>query len=284
MRLAVYQFAPQLGDVAANLDTILRQVTDVDADLVLFPECALTGYGFESAEEAVRVAEPIPGPSTELIAQACRDLDRWAIFGMLERDPATGALYNSAAVIGPGVVVGAYRKNHLPFLGVDRFAAKGDRGLPVFTTPFGKIGVLICYDLAFPEAARVLKLAGAQLLCVPTNWPEAASISCDYAPFVRAHENHIHMATANRVGEESGFRFLGRSRIIDCTGDLRAAAGDGKALLTAELDLEQSLHSRKVIVPGRYEVDRIGHRRPELYGPISSAPANPAAPPNHRSQ
>ncbi|HZL73295.1 MAG TPA: carbon-nitrogen hydrolase family protein [Planctomycetota bacterium] len=271
MKLAVYQFAPRLADVAGNLDTILRQVTEVDADLVLFPECALTGYGFESAEEAVRVAEPIPGPSTELIAQACRDLDRWAIFGMLERDPATGALYNSAAVIGPGVVVGAYRKNHLPFLGVDRFAAKGDRGLPVFTTPFGKIGVLICYDLAFPEAARVLKLAGAQLLCVPTNWPEAASISCDYAPFVRAHENHIHVATANRVGEESGFRFLGRSRIIDCTGDLRAAAGDGKSLLTAELDLEQSLHSRKVIVPGRYEVDRIGHRRPELYGPVAEA-------------
>ena len=190
---------------------------------------------------------------------------------MLERDPESGALYNSAAVIGPGVVAGVYRKNHLPFLGVDRFAAKGDRGLPVFTTPFGKIGVLICYDLAFPEAARVLKLGGAQLLCVPTNWPEAASISCDYSPFVRAHENHIHVATANRVGEESGFRFLGRSRIIDCAGDLRAAAGDGKALLTADLDLEQSVHSRKVIVPGRYEVDRIGHRRPELYGPVTEA-------------
>jgi len=114
----------------------------------------------------------------------------------------------------------------------------------------------------------VLKLKGAQLLCVPTNWPEAAAISCDYAPFVRAHENHVHVATANRVGEEAGFRFLGRSRIIDCTGDLRAAAGDGKALLTSELNLEQSLHSRKIIVPGRYEVDRIGHRRPELYGPV----------------
>jgi predicted amidohydrolase len=271
MKLAVYQFAPKLGDVPGNLDAILRQVTGVEADLVLFPECALSGYGFESAEDAVRAAETIPGPSTELIAKACRDLDRWAIFGMLERDRATGALYNSAAVIGPGVVAGVYRKNHLPFLGVDRFAAKGDKGLPVFQTPFGKIGVLICYDLAFPEAARVLKLKGAQLLCVPTNWPEAAMISCDYAPFVRAHENHIHVATANRVGEESGFRFLGRSRIIDCTGDLRAAAGDGKALLSAELDLEQSLHSRKVIVPGRYEVDRIGHRRPELYGPVSEA-------------
>jgi len=271
MRLAVYQFAPRLGDVPSNLDAILRQVADVEADLIVFPECALSGYGFESAEEAVRAAEPIPGPSTELIARTCRDRDRWAIVGMLERDPATGALYNSAAVIGPGVVAGVYRKNHLPFLGVDRFAAKGDRGLPVFTTPFGKIGVLICYDLAFPEAARVLKLGGAQLLCVPTNWPEAASISCDYSPFVRAHENHIHVATANRVGEESGFRFLGRSRIIDCAGDLRAAAGDGKALLTADLDLEQSVHSRKVIVPGRYEVDRIGHRRPELYGPVTEA-------------
>src|SRR5688572_6847371 len=120
MNLAVYQFAPKLGDVPGNLDAILRQVADVDADLILFPECALSGYGFESAEAAVRAAEPIPGPSTELVAQRCRDLDRWAIFGMLERDPATGALYNSAAVIGPGVVRGVYRKNHLPFLGVDR--------------------------------------------------------------------------------------------------------------------------------------------------------------------
>src|SRR5688572_10840170 len=271
MHLAVYQFAPVLGNVGANLDTILRQVTDVDADLVLFPECALTGYGFESAEDAVRIAEPIPGPSTELIARACRDLDRWAIFGMLERDPATGALYNSAAVIGPGVVAGVYRKNHLPFLGVDRFAAKGDRGLPVFTTPFGKIGVLICYDLSFPEAARVLKLQGAQLICVPTNWPEAASISCDYSPFVRAHENHIHVATANRTGEESGFRFPGRSRIIDCTGNLLSAAGDGKSLLSAELDLAASVPSRQVIVPGKYEVDRVGHRRPDLYGPVAES-------------
>jgi predicted amidohydrolase len=270
MKLAVSQFSPKLGDVPGNLDFILKQVSTVDADLVLFPECALTGYGFESAEEGVRVAEPIPGPSTELVAQACRDRDLWAVFGMLERDPATGALYNSAAVIGPGVVRGAYRKNHLPFLGIDRFTAKGDRGLPIFETPFGKIGVLICYDLSFPEAARVLKLGGAQLLCVPTNWPEAASISCDYSPFVRAHENHLHVATANRVGEESGFRFPGRSRIVDCTGALLAAAGDGNALLTAELDLAASDRSRTVIVPGRYEVDRIGHRRPDLYGPVSA--------------
>jgi len=216
----------------------------------------------------VRVAEPITGPSTELIARTCRDLDRWAIVGMLERDAATGALYNAAAIIGPGVVVGSYRKNHLPFLGVDRFAAKGDLGFPVFQTPFGKIGVLICYDLGFPEAARVLRLQGAELICVPTNWPEAASISCDYSPFVRAHENHVHVATANRVGEESGFRFPGRSRIVDCTGNLLAAAGDGTALLTADLDLSRSSQSRDVIVPGRYEVDRIGHRRPELYGRV----------------
>ena len=141
--------------------------------------------------------------------------------------------------------------------------------MDVWPTPFGKVGVLICYDLGFPEAARVLKLKGAQLICVPTNWPEAASISCDYSPFVRAHENHVHVATANRSGEESGFRFPGRSRIVDCTGGLRSAAGDGKALLVADLDLAESDRSRHVIVPGRYEVDRIAHRRPELYGPVT---------------
>ncbi|HEY3226288.1 MAG TPA: carbon-nitrogen hydrolase family protein [Planctomycetota bacterium] len=272
MKLAVYQFAPALGEVPRNLDVILRQVAGIDADLVVFPECALSGYGFESAEDAVRAAEPIPGPSTELLAQACRDRDRWAIVGMLERDTATGALYNAAAVIGPGTIAGVYRKMHLPFLGVDRFAARGDRGFQVFETPFGRIGVLICYDLSFPEAARVLKLKGAQLLCVPTNWPEAATISCDLSPFVRAHENHVHVATANRIGEESGFRFLGRSRIVDCEGRLRSEAAADKAILIAELDLAESDQSRKVIVPGRYEVDRIAHRRPEFYGPVAKVP------------
>jgi predicted amidohydrolase len=272
MKIAVSQTEPKLGDVPHNLDGLLRHVSEIDADLILFPECALTGYGFESVEDAVAVAETIPGPSTEVLASACRDFDSWAIVGLLERDAKTGALYNSAAVIGPGVVAGVYRKAHLPYLGVDRFATPGDRGFPVFQTPFAKIGVLICYDLSFPEAARVLKLRGAQIVCVPTNWPDAATVSCDHAPFVRAQENHIHVATANRVGEESGFRFRGRSRIVDCTGKVLAEAGSTKAILTADLDAAASDRNRVVMVPGRYELDRIAHRRPEFYGPVVEMP------------
>jgi predicted amidohydrolase len=161
-----------------------------------------------------------------------------------------------------------YRKLHLPFLGCDRFAAPGDLPLAVADTPLGRIGLSICYDGSFPESARVLKLRGAQLIVLPTNWPEAATISRAYQSIVRAFENHVHYAACNRVGSEGGFRFPGDSKIVDCTGRVVAQSGDGEALLLAELDLPAADVNRIVNVPGKYELDRIAHRRPEHYGAI----------------
>lgn len=266
--VAVVQFAPKLGNVPHNLERIASGIDEAETSLVVFPECALTGYGFDSRGEADRVAEPVPGPSTERIAAACRKADRWAVVGLLERDG--DRLFNAAAVIGPPGLASVYRKMHLPFLGVDRFATPGDRGFPVFDLPFGRIGVLICYDFGFPEASRVLKLAGAQAIVVPTNWPEKAEVWCDLAPFVRAQEHHVNVVTANRVGEEAGFRFLGRSRILDYAARPLAEAGAGETVIRAELDLAGADANRVVFSPGRYEVDRIAHRRPEHYGPVTA--------------
>jgi len=265
MKVACRQFDPQLGRSAENVERIVASLKD--ADLVVFPECAVSGYGFDSKEAALAVAETIPGPSVARIEKACFAGGAWAVVGMLERDG--DRLFNSAAVIGPGGVAGVYRKMHLPFLGVDRFTTPGDKGFPVFELPFAKLGVLICYDLSFPEAARVLKLAGAQLLVVPTNWPEKAEVSCDHSPFVRAQENHLHVATCNRVGEEAGFRFIGRSRIIGCSGAVLATAGAGDDAIAAEIDPALADQNRVVNVPGKYELDRIAHRRPEHYGPVA---------------
>ncbi len=266
MKITCVQFDPRLGRNAENLS---RMESAVAGDgLVLFPEAALSGYGYDSLAEALKFAESVPGPATERLAKACRAKGAHVVVGLLER--AGDRLYNSAAVIGPGGLVGVYRKMHLPFLGVDRYATPGDLGFRVFDLPGLKLGVLICYDFSFPEAARVLKLGGAQLVAVPTNWPKMAEVSCDHTPFVRAQENHVHVATCNRVGEEAGFRFIGRSRILKYSGQALAEAGSGEATISAELDVEKADRNRVVNVPGKYELDRIGHRRPEHYGAISS--------------
>src|SRR5262249_46327059 len=190
------------------------------------PECALTGYAFESKDEALPHAETVPGPATEAVAADCRDLGVWAVFGLLERGDS-GALFNAAAIVGPAGVIGTYRKIHLPILGVDGFVTPGDRPFAVHDLGGLRVGVNICYDASFPESARVLALQGADLVLLPTNWPPGAASTAKYLVPARALENRIYYAGINRTGEERGFRFIGQSRLVDCTGELLACAGDG---------------------------------------------------------
>lgn len=264
VRVAVMQTDPRIGEIEHNLDQIVRAVEDTWCDLLVLPECALTGYGFDQPIEARSHARVIPNSATDAVTKACKRHQRYAIFGLLEL--VGDRYYNSAVLVGPGGVIGTYRKMHLPFLGVDRFAWPGDLGFPVFDTPIGRIGMLICYDLSFPEAARALKLNGAEIICVPTNWPMAAEVSCIQAPPVRAQENHVWLVTANRVGEENGFRFRGESRICDPDGRILAVSGQGEGSIAAEIEPETADRNRIVIRPGQYEIDRIGSRRPDHYG------------------
>jgi predicted amidohydrolase len=262
-QVAVVQTDPKLGDLAGNLGHIEAGIAAAKAKLVVFPECATSGYGFDSKLDGLEFAEPIPGPATMFLTRACKRARCFAVVGMLEK--AGKQLFNSAAVIGPAGVVGVYRKMHRPFLGVDRFTAPGNLGFPVFKLPFGRIGVLICYDLSFPEAARILKLKGAQTICVPTNWPLAADVSCHHSPMVRAQENHVNVITADRAGTEAGFTFLGGSKIVHCGGVPIAEAGRGREIIRASLDFAAADRNRVVFEKGRYEIDRISHRRPRDY-------------------
>ncbi len=270
MKVAAVQMDVKILEKERNLEKVLENLTAsarAGAKLVVFPECALTGYCFRSREEAWPMTEPVPGPSTEKIAAAARQLDCTVVVGLLERDG--DRLYNSAAVIGPMGVLGTYRKIHLPELGIDRHNALGDTPFPVFETPHGKIGVNICYDCSFPEAGRVLKLKGAQLLAIPTNWP-VGSDSMPHTPQVRASENHFYVVATDRVGEERGFRFAGHSKIVDFRGQVLAEAGDTEeTILYAEVDLAAADNNRVVRIPGQWEFDRIASRRPEMYGPIT---------------
>jgi predicted amidohydrolase len=270
MKVAAVQMDVKISAKAHNLATVLAKLeagARGGAKLVVFPECALTGYCFTSREEAWLLAETVPGPSTERLAAAAKALDCAAVVGLLEREGEH--LYNSAAVVDPKGILGTYRKMHLPCLGIDWYNALGDKPFPVFETTQGRIGINICFDCSIPEAGRVLKLKGAELLAIPTNWPQGSD-SWQHTPEVRATENHFHVVAADRVGEERGFRFAGHSKIVDFLGKVHAEAGETEeTILYADLDLAAADANRVVRVPGKWEFDRLAARRPEMYGPIT---------------
>jgi predicted amidohydrolase len=269
MRVAVAQIEPRLGEKEHNLETcvaFLEQTAAAGAELLVLPECAIPGYVYESAEEALPYAEEIPGPSTEALERECRRLGIHVVCGLLERDG--DVLRNAAVLVAPDGLVGTYRKTHLPYLGVDRFAVAGEE-LRVFDTAIGRIGIEICYDLRFPEVTRSLAVVGAELVVLPTNWPLAASPNAELLTTARAFENRIYLLVANRVGRERSAEFCGRSQIVDPAGT-RLAETDAvsEALLVAEVDLERARDKSIVPAPGEYEMHLFGHRRPELYGAL----------------
>ena len=266
-RIRVHQTNPKLGAIEENLQVMEALVRERSAGLHVFPECAVTGYGFSSKEEARSIAELIPGAATGRLAALAVACHTHIIFGTLER--CENILFNTAVLVGPTGLVGIYRKMHLPFMGADRFVTPGDLGFPVFDTPVGRLGMLICFDLSIPEAARSLKLSGAELIVVPTNWPMAAEVSCTMTPQVRAHENHCFVVTANRVGEESGFQFRGQSRICDPLGKTLIEASTSTASIEIEIDASTANNNHQVILPGTYEIDRISTRRPLFYDTLT---------------
>lgn len=273
---AVAQMDVALGDLITNLRRVERLVEDAareGAELVVLPECCLSGYCFESAEEALPHALSAESQELERLRGLCERLRISAVLGFLEREGAI--LYNSAAVlltIAGTTALQVYRKTHLPVLGVDRYATRG-HALQPFTAEGFSLGTLVCYDLRFPEAARLLMLQSAEVLALPTNWPEGAETSPDFITRARAWENRIWLLAANRIGVERGIRFLGRSQIVSPAGQVVAEAGsEEEALLLHNLDLREARGKRIVIRPGAWEMDPVGDRRPDLYSAMLAAP------------
>ncbi len=271
VRVAGVQMDVQIGQVAVNRASILsklREAAEGGAKLAVFPECALTGYAFDSREAALPHAEPIPGPSVRAIEAECARLGVHAVFGLLERDG--DRLFNACVLVGPKGVVGSYRKVHLPFLGIDRFVDPGDRPFAVHDAGGLNVGMHICYDGSFPEVGRVLTLLGADLLALPTNWPTHSEMrAAEHMGACRAMENVVYVMAINRVGEEGGFRFIGRSSIHDPTGKrIASASPDQEEILYADIDPAKAREKRQVRVPGKHEIHRIADRRPRFYGEI----------------
>lgn len=271
-KIACVQMDVEIGNVEANRARIVERIdlaAERAAELVIFPECAVTGYCFDSLGEAEPYAEPIDGPSAQALAAACSRTQTYVVAGFIERDGAS--FYNAAMLVGPDGVIGTYHKVHLPFLGVDRFLTPGDKPFRVFDLPVGRVGINICYDASFPEAARALKLLGAELIVLPTNWPTGAWRTAEFIINSRACENHVNFAAVNRCGVERGWEFIGRSKVADVNGDTIAeAAREGEQMLIVDIDLQEANNNRIVNVAGSYEIDRLADRRPEFYGEISS--------------
>ena len=271
VKIAAVQMDSKILEKEYNLEKIIgfsRQAAENGAKIVVFPECALTGYCYSNVEEVSSMVEDIPGPSTEALIKICKEADILILVGLIEKDG--DRYFNSAALLGSEGVIGNFRKIHLPFLGLDRFVNKGDIPFRVYETKYGKIGWLICFDGSFPEPARVLALKGAEVVALLTNWAVGGSETTPkYIIPARAIENRINFVAANRVGEERGFRFIGQSKIVDYIGNILAEQVSLKEdIVYAEVDLEGAREKRTVIIPGEYELDRFKQRSPEFYGPI----------------
>jgi predicted amidohydrolase len=271
IKVAACQIDPKIFDLQANLDKhirLIKQAAENGAKLIAFPEMSIPGYCYTSWSEMATHGQYIPGPVTNAISKTCKDLNVYAVIGMVERE-GTGCdwkYYNASVLIGPAGVIGKYRKTHLPFLGIDRFVKRGESCYQVYDTPIAKIGLGICYDLRFPEQWRTMALKGAEILVNITNLPTGADSHPNLLGPTRALENRVFVISCDRVGKERGWEFIGRSQVIDLTGKvLSEASRDKEEIIYGTIDPAKAREKYIVVKPGEYEIDLVKDRRPDLY-------------------
>jgi predicted amidohydrolase len=265
-RVAAIQFEPKLFAKEQNLAALLRLTEEAaagGAQLIVTPEMATTAYCWASREEVAADVEPVPGPTTERFGEIAARHGCWIVVGMAEVDPETGVYYNSAVLIGPEGPTGLYRKTHA-FISEPKWAKDGDLGLPVFATPLGRIAMTICMDASFPETARIPALAGADVICFPTNWLAEKSPSASW--MARAAENGVYFIAANRYGLERGVQFSGGSAVIDPDGSVQSVLDDGEGIVWGWVDPARARDKRPL--PSRPE-DLLADRRPDAYGTMT---------------
>ncbi len=268
LKVAVIQTAPRQASPDDNRRMTLARIgeaTDRGARLIALPECAISGYAIDDPEEARRLAEPIDGPSVSSISRLCAATGSCVAFGLLERDG--DSLYNSAVLVGPDGIMGRHRKSHIVSVAADAHVEKG-AAIETFQVLGIRLGMMICYEVRFPEIARVMALDGAQIIIVVANWPAGADVNPDIMSPARAAENNVHLLAANRCGTEGTLSFIGKSAIHLPTGERIAQAGAVEETLYADIKPGPGLSTYDVR-ESRYSVDLRGHRRPDLYSIIT---------------
>lgn len=261
MRVGFLQYEPQFGEVAKNLEAVKAKLDHVDADLIVLPELFATGYQFVSHSEVQQLAESVPdGPTVRCLANIAKRRRFHIVAGVAER--AGGKCYNAAVVVGPSGFLGCYRKTHL-FYEETQFFTPGDTGFLVWDIGFARIGVMVCFDWYYPEAARTLALHGADIICHPSN---LVLPNCPDSMPVRCLENRVFAITCNRIGsEERGGKerltYIGQSEIVSPRGAiLYRASRDQEDLTVVDVDPAEARNKRL----NRYN-DLLSDRQPSLY-------------------
>ena len=267
MRIAICQGPAEGGSIAQNLDLLERRAAEAvsrGARLLICPEMFLSGYNI-GAERVSRLAEPADGPSLARAATIACERAVALLVGYPERGEG-GAVYNAVRLIGrDGIPLANYRKCHL-FGDLDRGMFRPGSGPSGVVDLDGvRVGLLICYDVEFPESVRLLALAGADLVAVPTALMDPFEIVARTVIPARAVENQVFLAYANRCGREGDLRYCGQSCVAGPDGSDLARAGRGEELILADLDLKRLSASRR---DNTYLADR----RPELYGALVAGP------------
>ncbi|MDD2898264.1 MAG: carbon-nitrogen family hydrolase [Desulfuromonadaceae bacterium] len=252
---AAIQFNVRQGDVDANLAYIreaLPRVADRRANLVVLPEMWSTGFSYRNLNELAVRTEEIVDELLELSATY-----KLVIVGSMP-EPNGNKVFNTVYVVDSGSVTGVYRKVHLfSLLGEDRAFSGGDSWL-VADTSIGKIGVIVCYDLRFPELSRRLALEGAEVICVPAQWPKPRQEHWRTLLRARAIENQLFVVSCNACGLIGKLDFFGMSMIIDHKGEVIAEAGENEAEIIAPLDLQG-------MIDWRTQIPCFTDRKPECY-------------------
>lgn len=245
--VAVVQMSPLLGESEENLvkmsQLVERVSTEQRVDIIVFPELVTSGY--ECGVRFTELAERVPGPAVNVLAQRAGDFGVHIVFGMVAKERVESIVYNTAIMLAPdGEVIGQYNKVHLR--GEERMAFRAGYRYPVLETEFGLVGLMLGWDLAFPEVARSLALEGAELLCVCANWERPHLEEWRTYTLARAHENAVFIAAANRIGEEPSYTFFGNSMIVGPRGEVYAALDEEvEGYIVARIDLDNIRHVRE---------------------------------------
>ncbi len=269
--IAIVQMRPKLGEPEENLVKMSEMISTIASqqkvDLIVFPELITSGN--ELGVRFTEVAQRVPGPTINLMAQRANDYGIYIAFGMATKEKVESVLYNSAVLVGPeGDLVDVYNKVHLR--GEERMAFREGYRLPVAETEIGAIGLMIGYDLAYPEVARSLALDGAEIICVLANW-EASNID-EWKTYARAraYENSVFIAAVNRVGEDVTLNFGGESMVVGPRGEIFASLADEtdpasgaplEGFAVARIDLDSVRKNRE-------EFQFIQTRQPAVYRSI----------------
>ncbi|CAN5592174.1 amidohydrolase [soil metagenome] len=256
--VAAIQYNPTMFAHEENivaLEALTIEAAQSGAKLIVHPEMGTTGYCWQNREEIAPYVETIPGPTTDRFATIAREQDCWIVVGLAEVVPETRVYYNSVALIGPDGVAGVYRKTH-SYIAEPAWAKDGDLGMPVFDTPLGKIGMLICMDIVYFETARLEALQGADVICLPVNWAGETSPAGSWIS--RAIENGVSVIVANRSDVERGTTFCGQSCVIGPDGMVQSVLASGEGIVYGEI--ESAAPIREALLAGR---------RPDLYSALT---------------